>query len=219
MPALSKAASMNGEPKVNKKVWRRQLFSVRDEPERRPGGLRRHNGPDDARAVTIVLRVVCLAHGAGDRWLGRIEGDVPLDAAGPNAAFPGTERSLEPRVVVAIGGSHVEVLAGADDPDRDVRPEAAVRPSGCDLELGRQANAGQLVGGPGGHRGRSVGGARYSASLTSSPHSLSGPSAGASQRARCGMNRSGAAPCQCHSPGGVWIVSPGRISMTSPPRA
>ena len=33
------------------------------------------------------------------------------------------------------------------------------------------------------------------------------------------MNRSGAAPCQCHSPGGVWIVSPGRISSRSPPRA
>ncbi len=32
------------------------------------------------------------------------------------------------------------------------------------------------------------------------------------------MKWSGAAPFQCHSPGGVWIVSPGRISITSPPR-
>src|SRR6476469_2175740 len=28
----------------------------------------------------------------------------------------------------------------------------------------------------------------------------------------------GAAPCQCHSPGGVYTVSPGRITTTSPPR-
>src|SRR5438477_2461929 len=33
------------------------------------------------------------------------------------------------------------------------------------------------------------------------------------------MKRSGAAPCQCHSPGGVWTVSPARTSRTSPPRA
>ena len=33
------------------------------------------------------------------------------------------------------------------------------------------------------------------------------------------MKRSGVAPCQCHSPGGVWIVSPGWISMAFSPRA
>src|SRR5437016_1806057 len=31
------------------------------------------------------------------------------------------------------------------------------------------------------------------------------------------MKWSGDAPCQCHSPGGVRIVSPGRISTTVPP--
>src|SRR4051794_23696304 len=34
----------------------------------------------------------------------------------------------------------------------------------------------------------------------------------------CTMNRSGAAPCQCSSPGGVQITSPGRITRTFPPR-
>ena len=42
--------------------------------------------------------------------------------------------------------------------------------------------------------------------------------AGLSHMARWVMKWSGAAPFQCHSPGGVWIVSPGRISITSPPR-
>src|SRR5437870_2362677 len=43
----------------------------------------------------------------------------------------------------------------------------------------------------------------YSSSVTRSPHSLSGPVAGASQIARCVMKWYLAAPCQCHSPGGV----------------
>jgi len=32
------------------------------------------------------------------------------------------------------------------------------------------------------------------------------------------MTCSGAAPCQCHSPGGVYTVSPGCITTTAPPR-
>ena len=49
----------------------------------------------------------------------------------------------------------------------------------------------------------SLAGAVYSASVTWPPHSLSGPLAGASQMARWVMKWSGAAPCQCHSPGAV----------------
>src|SRR5664280_3613242 len=86
-PALSKAASMNGEPNVNKMVWR-LLSSARDEPERRPGGLRRHDGPHDARAVAVVLRVVRVAHELGDRWPGRVEGDIPLNAARADPPSP-----------------------------------------------------------------------------------------------------------------------------------
>src|SRR4051794_7062086 len=61
----------------------------------------------------------------------------------------------------------------------------------------------------------------YSASVTCSPHSVSGPSspsARPSQMARWVMKWSGVAPCQCHSPGGHHTVSPGRIATTSPPR-
>ena len=46
------------------------------------------------------------------------------------------------------------------------------------------------------------------------PRGLAAASAGASYIVRWVMKWSGAAPCQCHSPGGVWIVSPGRISRT-----
>src|SRR3954470_8162099 len=61
----------------------------------------------------------------------------------------------------------------------------------------------------------------YSASVTRSPHSVSGPScpsARPSQMARWVMKRSGVAPCQCHSPGGHHTVSPGCRTTTSPPR-
>jgi hypothetical protein len=61
----------------------------------------------------------------------------------------------------------------------------------------------------------------YCSSVTCSPHSVSGPSwpsARPSQIARWVMNCFGAAPCQCHSPGGHQAVSPGRITRTGPPR-
>src|SRR3954470_20134037 len=37
--------------------------------------------------------------------------------------------------------------------------------------------------------------------------------------ARCTITQSGAAPCQCSSPGGIQTVSPGRRTRTGPPRA
>src|SRR5438445_9533658 len=50
----------------------------------------------------------------------------------------------------------------------------------------------------------------YSPSVRCSPHSVS-PSA----RARCVMKVTGAAPCQCPSPGGVTMTSPGRMRMSA----
>src|SRR6478609_8518889 len=54
----------------------------------------------------------------------------------------------------------------------------------------------------------------YSSSVRWSPHSVS-----PSVNARWAMKWSGAAPCQCHSPGGVTITSPARMRISGPPRA
>src|SRR6478752_1603835 len=52
--------------------------------------------------------------------------------------------------------------------------------------------------------------AAYSSSVTWAPQvALS-----SSHMARWLMKWSGRAPCQCSSPGGVWTVSPGRMTMT-----
>ena len=52
-------------------------------------------------------------------------------------------------------------------------------------------------------------GAVYSASLTCSPQSVPAPVSLFSDIARCANSRSGAAPCQCSTPGGIITVSPG----------
>src|SRR6478735_7544386 len=71
-----------------------------------------------------------------------------------------------------------------------------------------------------GHEAISLCAAAYSSSGTFSPQVVSAMSGSPvpSQIARWVMNRSAVAPCQCHSPGGVCTVSPGRITMTVPPR-
>ena len=52
----------------------------------------------------------------------------------------------------------------------------------------------------------------YSSSVTWSPQ-VAGPWVSD----RCVMKCSGVAPCQCHSPDGVWTTSPGRmVTMGSP---
>src|SRR5262249_57584306 len=87
---------------------------------------------------------------------------------------------------------------------------------------GREGEGGGGLGGGGARNGAGRGRVRhhagrvapYSLSVTSSPHWVSAPSSGASQMARWVMKCSGAAPCQCHSPGGVRTVSPGRITIT-----
>src|SRR2546427_1520018 len=59
--------------------------------------------------------------------------------------------------------------------------------------------------------------ARYSASLTFSIQSALLPSS-CSTMAMCVMAVVAAAPCQCFSPGGIQITSPGRISSIGPPQ-
>ena len=84
--------------------------------------------------------------------VGRGEGDVALDAAGPDAAGAAGEGSPVPAVVGAVGGADVQVVADADDPHRHERPQRAVRSVGGELELLGGTDRGELIVGPGGHQ-------------------------------------------------------------------
>ena len=66
--------------------------------------------------------------------------------------------------------------------------------------------------------GYNAGAALYSASVTWSPQVALVPSSSTSTIARCVMKRSGAAPCQCSSPGAKNTRSPGRMTSIEPPR-
>ncbi len=60
--------------------------------------------------------------------------------------------------------------------------------------------------------------APYSSSLTCSPQLTALPRSSTSSIARWVMKRSGAAPCQCSSPGSKKTRSPGRMTSIGPPR-
>jgi hypothetical protein len=68
----------------------------RDEPQRRRGRLCRHHRADDARAVAVVLLVIGRGHRSMDVGAGFLEGDVTLDATGPDPAVAGRQRATEP---------------------------------------------------------------------------------------------------------------------------
>jgi hypothetical protein len=72
--------------------------------------------------------VIHLGDPLGDLGSGLLECDIALHARGPDAALARLECAPEPGVVGAVRRSHVEAVAVADAPDRDERPEAAVRP-------------------------------------------------------------------------------------------
>src|SRR3990172_6321372 len=70
----------------------------RHEAERRPGGLRGHHGPHDARSIPVVFGEVrpveAVVHG-GSRLL---EGDITLHARGADPTLARRQRTLEPGV-------------------------------------------------------------------------------------------------------------------------
>jgi hypothetical protein len=123
-------------------------------------------------------------HGGTDLGVRFVEGDVTLDAAGPDSALAGAEGPLEPWVLVTVGGAHAQAFALADHPDWDEPPQAAVLSSRGDLELRRTADPLEFVRGPRADLVAYLTAARYSASVTWSPQSDSGPAAGASQIAK-----------------------------------
>ena len=143
-----------------------------------PGGT---SGPTVGRRTATAAAA---GYRAGHRSRGFLERHVAFDALSADPPSAGCFRPPIPAVGRAVGRTNIDFVADSNDPDRDVRPQAAVAPARCDSQLGRAPDPLELVGAPRGHRDTAFGGARYSPSPTWSPNSLSGPSTGASQIAR-----------------------------------
>ncbi len=73
------------------------------------------------------------------------EGHVPLQSTGPDATGAAGLRAAVQRVVRAVGGADVEVVAGPDDPHRHVRARRAVASQRRELQLFRCFDPVQLV--------------------------------------------------------------------------
>lgn len=89
---------------------------------------------DDASGVAAVLSAV---HGVDlvvDVGVGLLhKGDVFLDAAGPDPPFVAHLSATEPGAGAPVNGSHVEVVAVADDPNRHRLSQHAVASQWRDL--------------------------------------------------------------------------------------
>src|SRR5439155_10888567 len=99
-----------------------------------------------------VLAVVGGVDGGVRIGSGFGEGDVALHTAGADAADTAGLGASVPRVVRAVGGADVQLVAGADHPHRHVRAEAAVGAGGAELEFLGIADAAEFLDGPCGHR-------------------------------------------------------------------
>ena len=61
--------------------------SAGDDSKSRPGGFRGDDGPDDARSVAVVLRLIRGGDGIGQVGSGDLERDVSLHPASPDPTF------------------------------------------------------------------------------------------------------------------------------------
>src|SRR5215218_2632965 len=109
--------------------------------ERGPHDLRADDGAHGPGAVAVVLRVV---RGV-DRTVrvddGLIERDVALDPAGTDSAETARLGPDEPGIARPVGGAHIELVSGADDPDRHVGTQRSVGSPRGDLQLFGAADA------------------------------------------------------------------------------
>src|SRR5207244_8865826 len=106
---------------------------------------RRADRPDRRRWATLSLarhELEC----RGSRFWAR---DVVDNAV--NAAPVTILRATEPRGPAPIDGSHVEVVAVADDPDRHRPPQRAVASRRCDLQLVCSTDLAELFARPPAH--------------------------------------------------------------------
>src|SRR5215213_3476310 len=107
---------------------------ARYEPERRRARLGVGDAVDDAR-VAAVLGAVRGVDLVVDGAVGVLDRDVLLDIASADAALAAGSDDAMPAAAGSVGGADVEVITGADDPDRDRPPERAVASERGDLQL------------------------------------------------------------------------------------
>src|ERR671921_2229731 len=126
---------------------RRQMRSLRlgarrarDELDRRGPRFRADHRLDVARVPAVLLTV-----GGVD------ESDVPIDAPGADASFVAVPSGAVPASGATAPGSHVQVVADADDPDRHRRPQAPVAPPRREPQLCGRPDLLELVARPFAH--------------------------------------------------------------------
>src|SRR4051794_17752757 len=114
--------------------------------------LRCHHGVNVACAVAAVLRLVGGVDLAVDAGVGVHEGDVFLDATGPDAPFVTGLGGAEPGAAAPAPGSDVEVVAEANNPDRHRGSQRAVASYGRYLQFVCSSNLVEFVARPCRHR-------------------------------------------------------------------
>src|SRR3954464_524514 len=119
------------------------------EPQRGGARLSGDHRLDVAR-VAGVLVAIASVDGVVDGGVGFGELDVALDAASADVPLAPRLRSAVPGAVVAAKRPHVELVAGADDPDGHGLPGPAVGEQRLDCQLLRVTDAREFVAGPSG---------------------------------------------------------------------
>src|SRR4029450_7547454 len=114
-------------------------------------GLWVHDTADDPLAVAAVLVAVGGVDGVVEVGVGVGEGDVLVDAAGPDVAFVAHLGAGEPATGAPVHGPDIEVVADADDPDGPRAAQGVVASARRDLQLCCGPDPGELVAGPCGH--------------------------------------------------------------------
>jgi hypothetical protein len=95
--------------------------------------LRIHDAVDDPFAVAAVLFSVGSVDLVVEGGVGVGEGDVLVDAAGPDVALVAHLGAGEPAAGTPVHGADIEVVAHADDPDGPRVAQGAVASAGGDL--------------------------------------------------------------------------------------
>src|SRR5215218_3532937 len=121
------------------------------ELDRGGSGLRVHDAADDPFAVAAVLVAVGGVDLVIEVGVGVGEGDVFVDAAGPDIALVARLGAREPAATASVHGADIEVVAHADDPDGPGVAQGAVASRRRDLQLIGGPDAGEFVAGPCGH--------------------------------------------------------------------
>src|SRR5271165_2374775 len=130
--------------------------------------MRTDNAVDDVRPVLVVLGVVGRVDCRVRVGCRVSEAHVALDTAGADTT--GTARCGVPipRAIRSACGTDIDLIAGAHDPHRRVRAQAAIRTRRCEVQFLSVADAVEVSVAPCGHQSDPA--------RTSDPMARSGPS-------------------------------------------